>query len=48
MRSFFDWLGPRRDRSVLIVCCDMWAVYVGAMREKVPRAFLGFDRFHVV
>jgi len=48
VRSFFDWLGPRRNRSVLIVCGDMWAVYVGAMREKVPRTFQVFDRFHVV
>jgi len=48
MQSFFRWLGPRRARSVLIVCCDMWAVYVAAMREKLPHAFLVFDRFHVV
>lgn len=48
MRRFFAWLGPRRARSILIVCCDMWAVYVAAMREKLPRAFLVFDRFHVV
>ncbi len=48
MRSFFAWLGPRRARSILIVCCDMWAVYVAAMREKLPHAFLVFDRFHVV
>ena len=48
MQSFFRWLGPRRGRLILIVCCDMWAVYVAAMREKLPRAFLVFDRFHVV
>jgi transposase len=48
MRRFFAWLGPRRARSILIVCCDMWAVYVAAMREKLPHAFLVFDRFHVV
>jgi transposase len=48
MRNFFDWLGPRRARSILIVCCDMWAVYLAAIREKLPRALVVFDRFHVV
>jgi len=48
MRRFFEWLGPRRARSILIVCCDMWAVYVDAIREKLPQAFIVFDRFHVV
>jgi len=48
MRRFFDWLGPRKARSVVIVCCDMWAVYVAAVRERLPKACLVFDRFHVV
>jgi len=48
MRNFFDWLGPRRARSILIVCCDMWAVYLAAIREKLPRSLVVFDRFHVV
>lgn len=48
MQRFFQWLGPRRARSVLIVCCDMWAPYLAAMREKLPKAFIVFDRFHVV
>jgi transposase len=48
MRTFFDWLGPRRARSILIVCCDMWAAYLKAVREKLPRALVVFDRFHVV
>lgn len=48
MRRFFTWLGPRKARSILIVCCDMWAVYVEAVRANLPRAFIVFDRFHVV
>jgi len=48
MNRFFEWLGPRRARSVVIVCCDMWAIYLAAIREKLPRAIVVFDRFHVV
>jgi len=48
MKRFFTWLGPRRARSILIVCCDMWAVYLDAVRTNLPRAFVVFDRFHIV
>lgn len=48
MRRFFAWLGPRKARSIVIVCCDMWAVYVAAVRERLPKVCLVFDRFHVV
>jgi transposase len=48
MQRFFAWLGARRARSIQVVCCDMWAVYVEAVRERLPRARLVFDRFHVV
>jgi len=48
MSRFFEWLGPRRKRSILIVCCDMWRIYLAAVREKLPRAIVIFDRFHVV
>ncbi|MBZ5637442.1 MAG: ISL3 family transposase [Acidobacteriia bacterium] len=48
MKRFFEWLGPRRARSIVIVCCDMWSVYLAAVREKLPRAIVVFDRFHVV
>jgi len=26
----------------------MWAIYLAAVREKLPRAIVAFDRFHVV
>jgi transposase len=48
MQKFFAWLGPRKARSILIVCCDMWAIYVDAVRQNLPRALVVFDRFHVV
>jgi len=48
MAQFFAWLGPRRKRAIQIVCCDMWAVYLDAVRKQLPRARVLFDRFHVV
>lgn len=48
LQRFFAWLGGRRARSIWVVCCDMWAVYVAAVRTFLPQALLVFDRFHVV
>lgn len=48
MEKFFAWLGPRRGRSIQVVCCDMWAIYMEAVQTKLPWATLVFDRFHVV
>jgi hypothetical protein len=48
MEKFFDWLGPRRGRSIRVVCCDMWAIYMEAVRTNLPWATLVFDRFHAV
>jgi transposase len=48
MERFFAWLGPRRARSIQVVCCDMWAIYIEAVKTKLPWATLVFDRFHVV
>ena len=48
MEKFFQWLGPRRGRSIQVVCCDMWAIYIEAVEARLPWATLVFDRFHVV
>jgi transposase len=48
MGQFFSWLGRRRARSVVLVCCDMWAPYLAAIRDNLPRATVVFDRFHIV
>jgi transposase len=47
MERFFAWLGPRRGRSIHTVCCDMWAVYIDAIRAQLPAATIVFDRFHL-
>jgi transposase len=48
MEEFFEWLGPRRRRSIQVVCCDMWAIYIDAVKANLPGTILVFDRFHVV
>jgi transposase len=48
MTAFFQWLGPWRGRSIQVVCCDMWAPYLTAVRTHLPAAQVVFDRFHVV
>jgi transposase len=47
MERFFAWLGRRRARAIQVVCCDMWAVYIDAVRLHLPQATLVFDRFHI-
>jgi transposase len=44
---FFAWLGYRRKRAIRVVCCDMWAAYLAAVRRHVPTATVVFDRFHL-
>jgi transposase len=48
MQAFFGWLGRRRARALRVVCCDMWAVYLEAVRTHAAAAQIVFDRFHVV
>jgi len=47
MERFFAWLGPRRARGIHTVCCDMWSVYIDAVKTHLPEATLVFDRFHI-
>jgi len=48
LRAFFDWLGPRRSRTLQAVSLDMWAPYLTVVRERAPQATACYDRFHVV
>jgi transposase len=48
MKRFFAWLGVKRASSVVLVCCDMWAVFFDAVKQNLPKAQIVFDRFHVV
>lgn len=47
LRTFFDELGPDRCAKIESVTIDMSAAYIRAVQDKVPKAKLIFDRFHV-
>jgi len=49
VRVFFtEEMGPRRCRTLQVVCMDMWAAYAHLVREHAPNAQILFDRFHIV
>lgn len=48
LRKFFRVLGRRRCSTIQVVCMDMWAAYLRAVREQAPQAQILFDRFHLV
>jgi transposase len=45
---FTEELGPRRCRTLQVVCMDMWAAYANLVRQYAPQAKILFDRFHIV
>ena len=45
---FTKEMGPRRCRTLQVVCMDMWAAYANLVREHAPNAQILFDRFHIV
>jgi transposase len=49
VRPFFTKeMGPRRCRTLQVVCMDMWATYAKLVRQHAPNAQILFDRFHIV
>ena len=48
VNEFFTWLGKRRSQRLRVVCMDMWAPYLKAVRTRAPQATVAFDRFHLV
>lgn len=47
-KFFTEELGPRRCRTLRVVCMDMWAPYYNLVRQHAPNAQILFDRFHIV
>ena len=44
VKQFFtEEMGPRRCRTLQVVCMDMWAAYAKLVREHAPRAQILFD-----
>lgn len=46
--SFFELLGPKRRKGIIVVSMDMSGAYVKAVRHWLPKADIVFDRFHIV
>jgi transposase len=45
---FTEEMGPRRCRTLQVVCMDMWAAYAKLVRDHARNAQILFDRFHIV
>jgi len=48
LRSFFDWFGSERTKSLRFICSDMWKAYLKVVRERAAHALHVLDRFHIV
>jgi transposase len=46
--AFFAALGPERTAALQCVAMDMSAVYIAAVEEGAPQAFIVYDRFHIM
>lgn len=47
VRACLETIPKPLQRQVLTVCTDMWACYIAAVREALPKAVIVIDRFHV-
>ena len=48
LEAFFREYGEEATKRIKAICCDMWAPYMDAIKEKAPQAILVFDKFHIV
>jgi transposase len=48
MRQFYDWLGENKAKRIRLAVMDMWKPFRNVTREKVSRAAILFDKFHVL
>lgn len=48
LENWIDTLSPQTRESIRFVSIDMWAPYYQAARNKLPRAKVVVDRFHVM
>jgi transposase len=48
LKRFFNQLTPKQRNEIEAVAMDMWDPYIKAVRDKLPRAKIVFDLFHVV
>jgi len=48
LKRFFNKLSISRRKAIDAVAMDMWDPFIKAVRDKLPRAKIVFDLFHVV
>jgi len=48
MKSFYDWLGPKKSHGIRLAVMDMWRPFRTATAEAAPQAAILFDKFHVM
>ena len=48
MKSFYDWLGPKKSNGIRLAVMDMWRPFRTATAEAAPQAAILFDKFHIM
>ncbi len=48
LKRFFNKLTAKQRKAIEAVAMDMWDPFIKAVRDKLPRAKIVFDHFHVV
>lgn len=48
MQQFYDWLGPKKTKSIRLAVMDMWKPFRKATETRAPQAAILFDKFHVM
>ena len=48
LAGFFDLLGQRASNHVRFTCSDMWQPYLDVLRERLKKAVIVLDRFHIM
>jgi transposase len=48
MAQFYDWLGPKKSRSLRLAVMDMWKPFRNATMARAPQAAILFDKFHIM
>jgi transposase len=48
MKTFYDWLGPKKSHGIRLAVMDMWRPFRTVAAEEAPQAAILFDKFHVM
>ncbi len=48
MDLFYQWMGFRKVKKILLAVMDMWKAFENSARKNVPQAAILYDKFHVM